>query len=124
MQYSTSKLKAGFKSYKDQRLLRAELLVEELSELIKGLAEYDEVAMLDGLADLMYVTIGAGTTYDLPLVDAFWAVHHSNMTKDAGAKNHDGNKGKCETYFPSDIKVCIVSHRFSYSVYNNGITNV
>lgn len=41
----------------DPRLLRAHLLMEELAETLKALAEYDAVGVLDGLADLSLIHI-------------------------------------------------------------------
>ncbi len=66
---------------RDQRLYRTHLLVEELGEALIALAEGDEVAFLDGLCDLLYVTLGTGVAMDLPLHEGFHEVHASNMSK-------------------------------------------
>lgn len=66
----------------DDRLLRAHLILEETAEAIKGLAIRDEVELLDGLADSIYVLVGTAVAFDLPLPEAFKEVCWSNMTKD------------------------------------------
>jgi predicted HAD superfamily Cof-like phosphohydrolase len=70
-----------YNEHKDVRWLRAHLMMEELSEVILGLATCNKVDVLDGLADLSYVTLGTAAVYELPLAEAFEEVHKSNMTK-------------------------------------------
>lgn len=107
----SSWLKANFKATGDQRALRAELMLEELSEVLQALQDRDELELLDGLADLMYVTVGTGVKFDLPVEDAFQEVHRSNMTKGAAAAAHSGDKGKGEGYSPADLRGVLDSHR-------------
>jgi predicted HAD superfamily Cof-like phosphohydrolase len=99
----SSHLKEVFKVTKDQRYLRAELMIEELGEVVMAMHELDEVELLDGLADLLYVTAGTATQLDVPLDAAFWEVHRSNMTKHKAAASHQGDKGKGADYSPPDI---------------------
>jgi predicted HAD superfamily Cof-like phosphohydrolase len=87
---------------KDERLMRAQLMLEELAEVLRGLAENNEEATLDGLADLAYVTEGTATTFGLPLGWAFDEVHRSNMSK-GEVKHADGVKGKGDGYQPPQI---------------------
>ncbi len=72
---------ATYREYRDPRWLRAHLMIEELSEVISGLATCNKVDVLDGLADLSYVTLGTAAVFKLPLPEAFAEVHKSNMTK-------------------------------------------
>lgn len=65
----------------DTRITRLHLIAEEAGEVASALADNDEVALLDALVDLMYVTIGTAVTYDLPIIEGFEEVHKSNMTK-------------------------------------------
>lgn len=65
----------------DARIIRAHLMMEELAEVLEGLAQRDRLKTLDGLADLSYVTHGTAVAYALPLDEAFDEVHFSNMTK-------------------------------------------
>ncbi len=66
---------------KDVRWLRVHLMMEELAEVIGGLADCNKVEVLDGLADLSYVTLGTAAVFELRLPEAFEEVHQSNMTK-------------------------------------------
>lgn len=92
----------------DYRFLRASLIIEEAAELIQALFEGDEVAALDGSADLIYVVNGTAVTYDLPLSEAFTAVHESNMSKAAtGPRLQD----KGSSYRPPDLKSILEKHR-------------
>ncbi|UOF80031.1 ntP-ppase-like protein [Caudoviricetes sp.] len=63
---------------------RLRLMVEELSEIAYALRRGHEVDLLDGLADLIYVTYGTAVAFDLPLDEAIGIVHRSNMSKDVG----------------------------------------
>lgn len=63
------------------RLLRLHLIIEECAELIQGILDANRDEILDGSADLIYVVLGANIAFDLPICDAFTAVHLSNMTK-------------------------------------------
>ncbi len=97
------KLKELYLVTKDQRCLRAELMLEELSEVLEAMGDADELALLDGIADLIYVVVGTGTTFDLPVTDAFYEVHRSNMTKHKAAADHQGDKGKGADYVPPNL---------------------
>lgn len=76
-----SKQLEKFVDSSDPRFLRAHLLLEELSETLLSMSEGDEVGVLDGLTDLLYVLLGVAVVFDLPIEEAFWEVHKSNMTK-------------------------------------------
>jgi hypothetical protein len=90
----------------DRRILRAHLMMEELGELLEAMANYDEVGTLDALADLTYVVFGSAVTMDLPLYEAFWEVHRSNMTKEKQPDdpNKDRVRSKGPNYAPADLK--------------------
>lgn len=63
--------------------LRQRLMLEELAELAAALAGRDIVAVADGIADLLYVTVGTATACGLgPILEQlFLEVHRSNLTK-------------------------------------------
>lgn len=93
---------------------RANLIVEEVGEILEALANNDEVELLDGLADLLYVVFGTAVTYDLPIHTAFREVHCSNMTKNTArgaVGNTDGDRGKNAGYVAPRIKEIIKSYR-------------
>lgn len=66
---------------RDERITRAQLILSEVSELLFSLAQRDENAVLDALADIAYLVEGTAITFNLPLSEAFDEVHKSNMTK-------------------------------------------
>jgi len=82
---------------KDVRLERAHYMTEELGEAYDALARSDPVALLDALADLVYVAVGTAVIFGLPLPEAFDEVHASNMTKDVD-RSRFGHPKKGEQY--------------------------
>jgi predicted HAD superfamily Cof-like phosphohydrolase len=67
--------------------LRLELIAEELNELWDALEANDIVEVADALADILYVTYGAGLAFGIDLDKCFAEVQRSNMTK----LGEDGN---------------------------------
>lgn len=61
--------------------LRVSLIREEVKEFEEALAKDDLVEVADALADLLYVTYGAGVTYGLDMDAVFAEVQRSNMSK-------------------------------------------
>lgn len=97
----------------DRRLLRAHLLIEELGEMLMALGERFEIEVLDGLADLLYVLVGAAVTMDLPLSEAFEEVHASNMTKEKRSddKFKDRVRDKGPNYRGPNLLRVLQQHR-------------
>ncbi len=82
-------------------LVRLHLVAEEgVAELALAIAERDRVKVADALADLLYVTLGAATTWGIPLAEVFDEVHRSNMTK---AVSDTRLRDKGATYEPADV---------------------
>lgn len=111
----------------EQRLLRAKLIMEEavetcsalgfsvdgaifadetvettLAEWHKAYEQPNAEDFIDGLADLMYVTIGAAITAGVDLEPHFDEVHRANMTKEGGGTRGDGKILKPEGWLPPD----------------------
>ncbi len=107
----SSYLKGVHVETKDPRALRAELMLEELGESLEALAKGHELALLDGLADLLYVTFGTATTFDLPATLAFQEVHRSNMTKSRRLDHAAGVTGKGPQFRPPDLRRVLNQHR-------------
>lgn len=95
--------------------LRWNLIKEEFEELTLALQGKDKhgnditgeeqvIAVADALADLAYVTVGAGVTWGIDLGAVWDAVHASNMTKSADQKRADGKVCKGPNYREPDIK--------------------
>lgn len=61
--------------------LRLDLILEELNELRDAIKDKDMVEVGDALADILYVTYGAGVSFGINLDKAFRLVHDSNMSK-------------------------------------------
>lgn len=95
----------------DDRLMRGHLMMEELAESLNAMADGDEAALLDGLADLKYVTHGTAVAFDLPLEEAFEEVHASNMTKNVGGGPRLSDKG--QDYRPPNLLAVLEKHRES-----------
>lgn len=100
----------------DVRSLRAHLIVEEVSEVLRALARVDEVQLLDGLADLTYVVAGTAVAFNLPLPEAIEEVHRSNMTK-TPSDGEDGGRvlNKGVHYDPPRLKALLEVHVRGYS---------
>lgn len=97
----------AYKITRDQRALRAELILEEAAELCAALLRRDEIALADSLGDLLYAVIGACITYSIPVERIFNEIHRSNMTKTASAADHAGDKGKGVEYSPPNLEAVL-----------------
>lgn len=67
--------------------LRLALIAEEMRELKEALETDDLVEVADAVADLLYVVVGAGLCYGIPMEEVFAEVHRSNMTR----RDENGN---------------------------------
>ena len=61
--------------------LRFDLIKEELNELEQAMKEKNLKEVADALADILYVTYGAGCAYGIDLDKCFKEVQRSNMSK-------------------------------------------
>jgi predicted HAD superfamily Cof-like phosphohydrolase len=61
--------------------LRFDLIKEELNELEQAMKDKDLKEVADALADILYVTYGAGCAYGIDLDKFFKEVQRSNMSK-------------------------------------------
>ena len=107
----TIKNKAEFPEEKILKL-RYDLIQEELSELKQAIKDKDLVEVADALADILYVTYGAGTAFGINLDKCFDEVHNSNMSKLGEDKkpiyNESGKVMKGPNYFKPNLKKFIV----------------
>jgi len=87
--------------------LRVKLMISELAELISAMADDDIVGVADGIADLLYVVIGTGLAYGIPMKKVFDQVHANNMTKVGPSgkiiKDASGKVMKPKGYKPVDL---------------------
>jgi predicted HAD superfamily Cof-like phosphohydrolase len=87
----------------DRLDLRVRLMREELQETVKAMWDEDMVEIADGLADLLYVTIGTALEYGIDLDPIFEEVHRSNMAKLPGNLRPDGKIMKPANWKPPQI---------------------
>lgn len=93
---------------------RARYLVEELGETLVALVQGDEAEVLDGLADLIYVAVGAAITLDLPLTEAWAEVQATNMAKAPGGavvRDAAGKIMKPPGWSPPDLVAVLARYR-------------
>lgn len=96
----------------ERAALRSALLVEECQETTDAIARGDMEKIADGLADVIYVAIGAALEFGIPL-DRVWAeIHRSNMAKvdpQTGKviKRADGKVLKPEGWTPPDVAAAL-----------------
>lgn len=84
--------------------LRMELIREESKELRKAIERGDLVEAIDGMCDLIVVTLGTAVEFGIDL-EPFWdEVCRSNMAKVGGEKRADGKQLKPAGWKPPDIK--------------------
>lgn len=65
----------------ETKALRLRLLREEFQETIDAMEADDLIEIADGLADLVYVAVGAAISYGIPFNAVFDEVHRTNMAK-------------------------------------------
>ena len=99
--------KASFPSEKIINL-RSALIEEELSELKEAVNNRNLTEVADALADILYVTYGAGHAYGIDLDKCFDEVQNSNMSKlgEDGKPiyNESGKVMKGPNYFKPNLK--------------------
>lgn len=95
----------------DSRLYRVHLMLEEMGELIQGMSNGDDVEVLDGGLDLLFVLLGTiGTTYELPLDEGWEEICRSNMSKRIRAGDDLRMRDKGPDYSPPDLKTIMEQH--------------
>jgi predicted HAD superfamily Cof-like phosphohydrolase len=88
---------------KEDTTLRIGLISEEALELIDAMRSGNLTEIADGIADLIYVTVGASLEYGID-ADAVWdEVQRSNLTKSGGGVRYDGKILKGPNFEPPEI---------------------
>jgi predicted HAD superfamily Cof-like phosphohydrolase len=87
--------------------LRHDLIKEELDELKEAMDNKDIKEVADALADILYVTYGAGHAFGINLDKCFEEVQNSNMSKlgldGKPIYNDKGKVMKGPNYFKPDL---------------------
>lgn len=92
---------------KSERVLRIELLMEEVKEYLEGEENGDLENVAKELADIIYIVCGTAVSYGIPLDKVFDEVHRSNMAKLVDGKvkrREDGKILKPDGWTPPDIR--------------------
>lgn len=86
------------------RLHRAHLILEEAAESLVAMARNDETELMDGLSDLMFVTIGTSESFGLPTRQGLMEVCYSNLTKAVRKKEDVRLRDKGDSFIPPNMK--------------------
>ena len=86
------------------RILRSNLIHEELAELNAALMSNDLVEVADALGDLLYVVYGAAVSFGIDMEPVFDEIHRTNMLKDGGGNRADGKVSKPADWQPPRIR--------------------
>ena len=73
--------------------------------------------VIDGLADLVYVTLGAAIRFGIDLQPFFEEVHKTNMAKEGGKTRADGKVLKPEGWQPPDIDRILLHQQLDADVW-------
>ena len=77
-------------------------LPEDKEEFFRAGHEFHLIDFIDGLCDLLYVTVGGAVNLNINIQRHFDEVHRANMTKITGPKRADGKQLKPEGWLPPD----------------------
>jgi len=94
----------------EEKALRWNLIVEEMSELGEAFYHDDMVEISDAIADLIYVAIGMALSYGIPLAEVWEEVQNSNMQKLGGGVREDGKILKPDDWQPPRIAEVLAKH--------------
>ena len=75
---------------KQRKLLRGELIIEEIREILDAIDKDDLVRIADGIADSIVVLLGTAVTYGIDIRPIWDEVHRTNMMKKGGKLREDG----------------------------------
>ena len=96
---------------KQLKLLRGELIIEEINETLDAIDEDDLVRIADGICDSVVVLLGTAITYGIDVRPVWDEVHRTNMLKKGGKLRKDGKMLKPEGWKPPDIESIIKEQR-------------
>ena len=86
------------------KLLRGELIIEEICETLDAIDKDDIVAIADGICDSIVVLLGTAITYGIDIRPVWNEVHKTNMAKKGGKIREDGKLLKPDGWEPPDIE--------------------
>ena len=83
--------------------LRLDLVQEEVNELATACRERNLPEVADAIVDAIYVLVGMGVEFGIPIVEVWDAVQAANMAKVGGPKRADGKQLKPAGWKPADV---------------------
>ena len=83
---------------------RIHLMLEELSEMMVGINDGKIIRAADGIGDLLYVVIGTGVVYALPVHEICKEVCRSNETKKKRTKDNVRLRDKGKDWQPPNFE--------------------
>jgi len=87
-----------------KKLLRGELIIEEIRETLDAIDKNDLVKIADGIVDSIVVLLGTSVTYGIDIRPVWDEVHKTNMAKKGGKLRADGKLLKPEGWKPPNIE--------------------
>lgn len=108
MQVFGQEIPESFSPDRFPKSLRANLIIEEVKELVAAINAEDWVEVVDALCDILYVTYGAAIALGVDIDPFLEEVHRSNMSKldtETGQPlyREDGKVIKPPTWSPPDL---------------------
>ena len=97
------------------KVLRKQLIMEEITETFHAINEDNLEEIADGIADSIVVLLGTAVTYGIDIRPIWNEVHKTNMAKKDGALRADGKRLKPEGWQPPKIKELVkmqIENRF------------
>lgn len=91
--------------------MQLDLICEEATEIDVALEDENFPAVIDGIADLIYVALGLANAAGVDMEPIFAAVHKANMEKLKGPKRADGKQLKPEGWQPPKVAALIEEQR-------------
>lgn len=85
------------------KLLRFNLIEEELDELGVAYMKDNLEKVADALGDLLYVVYGAAVSHGIDMDPIMDEIHRSNMSKKGGYMRDDGKWVKPDNYSPANL---------------------
>ena len=105
-------LEAKLEESNDVRFLRSMFMIEKLGNTVNAMMHSNEVALLDGLSDLLYVTLGTAKVFGMPIEAALDEVCDSNLSK---ARHTNDNikfrHNRGADYQPPRLKQILMRHQ-------------
>jgi NTP pyrophosphatase (non-canonical NTP hydrolase) len=106
---------------KQKKLLRGELIIEEISETLDAIDKNDLVKIADGICDSIVVLLGTAVTYGIDIRPIWDEIHKTNMAKKGGKLRADGKLLKPEGWKPPEVERLIKEQQGVFGTHTIGV---